>query len=213
MLASGQRVSRSQAYVLAQRTGGRNVPATSLLQAAGPGVSPPGQDTPVAKKTLRRVLRPGVRPPQHEESKIGVGASATQVFPGFRCLRSKRFPFVSRVADITCTAEREGTVGRLAPACRPFFTGTFRALHVLVRCEPSSQRLRSRGMPFLTHENLAYLARATRRWLYGELRSAAPTTKEEWWGMIGDRTSRAAWLFVFGLASRGCDRCDSHPSS
>lgn len=77
------------------------------------------------------------------------------------------------------------------------------ATGVLVGCEASIERLRSPAMPFLTYDNLDYLARGARRWLYGELRSMAPTTQDEWRGMIGDRTGRAAWLFVFGPSSRG----------
>lgn len=59
------------------------------------------------------------------------------------------------------------------------------------------------AMPFLTFDNLHYLARGARRWLYGELRSDPPSTEAEWRGMIGDRTGRAAWLFVFGPGSHG----------
>jgi hypothetical protein len=56
-------------------------------------------------------------------------------------------------------------------------------------------------MPILTTDNLDYLARGARRWIFGDLRSEAPTTPEEWRGMIVDRTGRAAWLFVFGPGS------------
>ncbi|AMV18280.1 hypothetical protein [Planctomyces sp. SH-PL14] len=58
-------------------------------------------------------------------------------------------------------------------------------------------------MPLLTPDNLLYLARGARRWLDGELRTEAPTTQEEWLGMISDRTGRVAWLFVFGPGSHG----------
>jgi hypothetical protein len=58
-------------------------------------------------------------------------------------------------------------------------------------------------MPLLTPDNLDFLARGARRWLYGDLRSEPPRSKAEWQGMICDRTGRAAWLFVFGPASHG----------
>jgi hypothetical protein len=58
-------------------------------------------------------------------------------------------------------------------------------------------------MPLLTPDNLDYLARGARRWLYGDLRNEAPSTEAEWRGMIGDRTGRVAWLFVFGPGSHG----------
>lgn len=100
-------------------------------------------------------------------------------------------------------AEGKGwRVGWPRPAVLPSPQGLC-AAGLLVGCEAAIERLRSPVMPFLTYDNLDYLARGARRWLYGELRSTAPTTKEEWRGMIGDRTGRAAWLFVFGPSSRG----------
>jgi len=58
-------------------------------------------------------------------------------------------------------------------------------------------------MPLLTPDNLGYLARGVRRWLYGELRDSPPECRAQWEAQLLERTGRVAWLFVFGPESNG----------
>lgn len=56
-------------------------------------------------------------------------------------------------------------------------------------------------MPLLTADNLGYLARGARRWLYGAEATTPPEVRQQWEAEIADRTGRVVWLFVFGPAS------------